>query len=92
MRQPRDEGQFSLDEDARTQSGVSGASTITDEKLSINQVVSCHFIQIEESVQLGGEGRPVGKKPNLHRSVDEDHRPFPRLDDGGSRRLGTSLA
>jgi hypothetical protein len=45
-------------------------SAITNEKLSIDQVVSCYFVQTEESVQLGGEGRPVGKKPNPHRSVD----------------------
>src|ERR1017187_6486291 len=68
------------------------ASSVANEKFSIDQLVPRHFLETEESVQLGRVRRPAGKEPNPHGSVHQDHQATLRLGDGLSRRLGTSRA
>jgi hypothetical protein len=67
-------------------------STIADEKLSIDQFMPGHLIKTQEPVQLEGVRRPVGKEPDPHRCIDQNHQRTLRLGDGPSRRLGTSRA
>lgn len=71
---------------------LAAASSVANEEFSIDQFVPRHFIATEESVQLGRVGVPVGKEPNPHGSVHQDHQATLRLGDRPSRRLGTSRA
>ena len=71
---------------------LAAASSVANEEFSIDQLVPRHFIETEESVQLGRIGRPVGKEPNSHGRVHQDHQATLRLGDDLSRRLGTSRA
>jgi hypothetical protein len=68
------------------------ASSVAKEEFSVDQLMPCHFIETEQSVQLGRVRRPVGQEPNPHGSVHQDHQATLRLGDGLSRRLGTSRA
>jgi hypothetical protein len=68
------------------------ASSVANEEFSIDQLVPHHLIETEEPVQLGRKGRPVGKEPNPHGRVHQNHQAFLRLGAGLSRRLGTSRA
>jgi hypothetical protein len=66
--------------------------SIAYQQFSINQFVSCHFIKAEEPVQLDGVRSPIGKKPNPHGCVHQDHQATLPFADRFSRRLGTSRA
>src|ERR1035437_1082105 len=68
------------------------ASPVANEEFSVDQLMPRHFVETEESVQLSRVGRAVGKEPNPHGSVHQDHRAALRLGNGFSRRLGTSRA
>jgi len=69
------------------------ASPAANQEFSVDQLVPRHFIETEESVQLGRVRRPVGQVPNPHGGVHQDHQAtLLRLGDGLSRRLGTSRA
>ena len=67
-------------------------SSVANQEFSIDQLMSGHFVETEESVQFGGVGRPVGEEPDPYGSVHQDHQATLRLGDGLSRRLGTSRA
>src|ERR1035437_5241750 len=67
-------------------------SSVANEEFSIDQLMPRHFVETEESVQLSRVGSPVGKEPNPHGSIHQDHQATLRLGDGASRRLGTSRA
>ena len=42
------------------------AAPVANEEFSIDQLVPRHFIETEESVQLGDIRCPIGKEPNPH--------------------------
>ena len=48
-------------------------SAVTDEKLSVNQLVPNHFINGKEPIQLPRVGSPVRKESNPHRCIDQNH-------------------
>src|ERR1035437_6122982 len=68
------------------------ASPVANEEFSVDQLMPRHFVETEESVQLIRIGRAVGKEPNPHGSVHQDHQATLCLGAGRSRRLGTSRA
>ncbi len=71
---------------------LSSASAIADEEFSVNQFVPAHFVQVEEPVQLGRIGRPIGKETNPDGGVYQHHHATLRLAADFSRRRGTSRA
>ena len=68
------------------------ASTIADEKFSIDQFMSPDLIETQESIQFDCVGCPVGKEANPYGRIDEHHQATVCFGDGLSRRLGTSCA
>ena len=71
---------------------LGSTSTIANQELSIDQFMSGHFIEPQESIQLDGIGRPIRQESNPDRRIDQNHQATLRLVAGLSRRLGTSRA
>jgi hypothetical protein len=47
------------------------ASAGGGKEFSIDELMACHFLASQKSVQLDRIGRPVGKEPNPDRGIDQ---------------------
>src|SRR5262249_59989623 len=75
----------------REQSGTRPAA-VTDQELSLHQIVAQDLVTCQEVVERARLGRSSGKEPDPDRGIDEDHYAVRRLRPAFSRRRGTSRA
>src|SRR5690349_5662994 len=67
-------------------------AAISDEQLAVHKVVPGSFVPLEQTIEFGSVGHPIGEKPDPDRSVNQDHQAAVFVLRVSCRRRGTSFA